>query len=354
MAWGVAGAWGLFAAACSSTAPALPAGDALVDEPSATASAADEPERPPFEAALGEGGAPPDAPDAGPSPPTCAIKGGRAGGDTYVLKVRSANRDRLVDVHVGAGYDPTKGFPLVLAFHGFSNTSGTVQAQSRFAEIADQEGFVVAFPHGVATSWNAGTCCGTAWTDAIDDVGFARKIVETLDEELCLDPRRVHAAGFSNGGFLAYRLACEASEVFASVASVAGVLGLSPERCTPPRPVPVLDVHGTADLVVPFGGGSPIVPWLNPIDFVSVEETLAFWRRTNGCVGSARETYAKGDATCRTWDGCRLGSEVAQCVVDGGGHQWPGGQGIPAAGKTSTDLDASRHITTFFRAHPMP
>ena len=269
-----------------------------------------------------------------------------------MLKVRSANRDRLVDVHVGAGYDPTKGFPLVLAFHGFSNTSGTVQAQSRFAEIADQEGFVVAFPHGVATSWNAGTCCGTAWTDAIDDVGFARKIVETLDEELCLDPRRVHAAGFSNGGFLAYRLACEASEVFASVASVAGVLGLSPERCTPPRPVPVLDVHGTADLVVPFGGGSPIVPWLNPIDFVSVEETrlLAPHERLRGLrARDVREGRRDLPHVGRLPPGSRspsASSTAGPPVARRPGH--------PGGGQDVHGSDASRHITTFFRAHPMP
>src|SRR5262249_49794212 len=124
---------------------------------------------------------------------------------------------------------------------------------------ADKRNFIVAYAQGLGLAsdgFNGGDCCGEpAWIDHTDDVAFAKALRDQIAASYCIDPKRVHGAGFSNGGFMSYRFICEASDVFASVASVSGVLGVPPETCKPSRPVAMLHVHGTADPTVPFKGG---------------------------------------------------------------------------------------------------
>jgi polyhydroxybutyrate depolymerase len=148
----------------------------------------------------------------------------------------------------------------------------------------------------------------------------------------------------SNGGFFSHRLACEMADTFASVAPVAGVLGIDPSACRPSRPLAVLDIHGTADAVVPYSGGTPILPVdLGPVlDFRSVPDTVTVWRQKNGCLGAPATIFQKGDATCISYRGCQAGVEVVHCAIDGGGHTWPGGVPVPWLGKTSTSMSARR------------
>src|SRR5690606_3308049 len=149
------------------------------------------------------------------------------------------------------------GTMLVLNFHGFTSADWQEALLTRMDREVDARGVIVAYPQGVATSWNAGACCGTAWADAVDDVGFVRALIEHLEAEYCIDARGVDATGMSNGGFLSHRLACELSDRIAAIAPVAGVLGVDPASCAPSRPVPVWQFHGTEDPLVPYEGGTP-------------------------------------------------------------------------------------------------
>jgi polyhydroxybutyrate depolymerase len=259
-------------------------------------------------------------------------------------------------VHVPPSYDAAAGAMLVLNFHGFGSDAPQEALLTRMSDASDERGFLVAYPYGVLSSWNAGQCCGTAWADAVDDVGFVRALLDELAERYCVDPRRVFATGMSNGGFLSHRLGCELADRLAAIAPVAGVLGLSSEACQPARPVPVLDIHGTADPLVPYEGGVPLVGWDTGgmIDFPSVAETVDAWRAIDGCGEASEVSYAVGDATCTRWPACAGASEVVACVIDDGGHTWPGGTPIPGLGKTSHDLDATAAMLDFFEAHPMP
>jgi polyhydroxybutyrate depolymerase len=219
---------------------------------------------------------------------------------------------------------------------------------------SDQKGFIAIYPYGVASSWNAGQCCGTAWVDAVDDVGFLKKLLAQIEADYCIDERRVYATGMSNGGFLSHRLGCEMADVFAAIAPVAGVLGL-PE-CKPTRPVPVIEFHGTSDPLVPYNGGNPLLNLglQGALNFDSVGHTVQGWRDRNGCTETQQTIYQKGDATCVRWPECQGGSEVVFCTIEGGGHTWPGGVPVPPFGKTSTDLSATTAMIQFFEAHPMP
>lgn len=306
----------------------------------------------------------PDAPSAGgpsfsdggaPAPTafTCTGKTGKAGNRTLSLK--SSGIGRVSVLHVPARYEPTEGAPLVLNFHGFTSDGWQQQILTRMDATSEARGFIVAYPSGVAASWNAGQCCGTAWLDAVDDVQFVKDLIAKISDEYCIDPKRIYATGMSNGGFIAHRLGCELADTFAAIAPVAGVLGVAPGACKPSRPMPVLHFHGTSDPLVPYGGGYPVLKldMAGTLNFRSVKDTVATWRNLNGCVGEPEILYAKGDATCERWADCSPGAEVTLCTIDRGGHTWPGGVPIPM-GKTSSSISATETMADFFEAHRLP
>jgi polyhydroxybutyrate depolymerase len=262
-----------------------------------------------------------------------------------VWTITSGGIPRVVNVHVPAGYDPTRGTALVLNFHGFTSDAVQEAALSLMSDKADNAGFIVMYPLGTGTplSWNAGACCGTAASSGIDDIQFVRDILDKAASELCIDPARIYATGMSNGGFLSHRIGCELSDRFAAIAPVAGVLGIA--SCTPSRPVPVIEFHGTLDTLVPWDGSASL-------GFPSVMDTFHGWAQRDGCTGAPSQTYAQGDATCQSYDQCTGGAQVTLCTIDGGGHTWPGGTPVPSLGLTSTDINATDAMWTFFAAHP--
>ncbi|HSO31769.1 MAG TPA: PHB depolymerase family esterase [Labilithrix sp.] len=302
----------------------------------------------------GEGG--PAPPDSGPGPSpdgaaadatsgaACTGRTGAAG--TRTVNLTSGGLSRTFDLHVPAGYDPTKRTPLVFVFHGYTMTSAGIASATRFASVADKHGMIVAFPSGTGTSFNAGDCCGTAASSKVDDVGFTRDMIASIGAEYCVDAKRVFSTGFSNGGYLSYRLACELSDQIAAIAPVSGVLGVSP--CTPKRPVPVLHIHGTSDLLVPYaGGGAALSP--------PVQDSVDAFRTKDACpAGDGKVVFEKDVVSCTSWGPCATGSDVELCTVTGGGHQWPGGELLPYGATRTLNLDASEAIATFFDAHPMP
>lgn len=105
---------------------------------------------------------------------------------------------------------------------------------------ADEVGFLVVYPVGVSSLFNAGACCSRT-----DDVGFFRAVLQDLQEHYCINDRRVYATGLSGGAMMVYRMGCEMADVFAAVAPVGGALIQEP--CDPSRPVPLLVFHGTGD-----------------------------------------------------------------------------------------------------------
>ena len=283
-----------------------------------------------------------------------ACEGKTLGPGSRDENVNSGGLARVAHLHVPPGYDPSRGAMLVVAYHGFSETGYEQEVQSRMDTASDARGFIVAYPEGVATSWNAGDCCGDSWTGGVDDVQFTRDLLGAIEADYCIDPKRVFATGFSNGGFLSHRLGCEMSDVFGAIAPVAGVLGESPDQCKPKRPIPVLDFHGTSDPVVPYDGGTPFINIGMGIVFRSVTDTLSFWINENGCLALPHQIFQNGDATCTEWGLCKGGADVVHCKIDDGGHQWPGGVALPIVGKCSTDISATDTIIDFFEAHPLP
>jgi polyhydroxybutyrate depolymerase len=278
----------------------------------------------------------------GPTPAECAaLEPGEHVGSTF-------DHDgvaRTYDLYVPAAYDGTRRLPLVFNLHGLTSNPWQQAFLSQMNAFADEHDVIVVYPAGLGASWNAGVCCGDAMTQARDDVGFIRALAAELQATLCVDPSRTYATGMSNGGFLSHRLACEASDVFAAIAPVAGVLGIPPDDCRPARPIPVMHFHGTQDVLVPYEGSELL-------GFVSVSQTFEGWAARNGCTDAPEITFEQGDVSCATHDECDEDVEVTLCTAEGDGHCWPGNALCPF-GFASTELHASDAALTFFAAHSL-
>ena len=267
--------------------------------------------------------------------------GGGLGPGDHNLEIVHGGRTRTLRLHIPPSYDGSEASPLVVNFHGLTSN---VQEQVFFSgmnKTADAEDFMVAYPQGYMDSWNAGACCGGAESAMIDDVGFVRALVETIEGVTCVDPARIFSTGMSNGGFMTHRLACEASDLFAAFAPVSSVLLAEP--CEPQRSVPIMMFNGTSDTLVPYEGGL----------FIGAVETFESWAEKSGCAGAPVETFAEGAATCQTYQECADGAEVTLCTIDPMGHCWPGTAFCPFV-PSNVDISANDEMWAFFEQHPMP
>lgn len=270
--------------------------------------------------------------------------------DAAAQEIRCGGRTRTHLVHLPTGYNGSSPVPLVLSLHG-RHGQGKDQAKlSGFDDVADRNGFIVVYPDGVGKSWNALHGTGKAEEQGVDDVEYIDTLIDDLMERYAIDPRRIYAAGMSNGGAFAHRLGCELSGRIAAIASVAGQMApkLAAE-CKPSGPVAVIDFHGTRDRIVPYDGGKT----KGGGELLSAPETADVWRSLNGCGDSSRQSLSKGKVKCQTSVGCS--APVTLCTVSGAGHTWPGGhQYLPRllVGNTNRDVDASEMIWEFFAANP--
>ena len=264
--------------------------------------------------------------------PASALPGGGAAG---ALTIGGLNRTYVL--HVPPGRDEFAG--LVLNLHGAGMTGGVQAAATGYNGVADQHGFVVAYPDGVDLAWADGRGASVPDRQGVDDVGFLAALAERLRDEYGIAPGRVFVTGMSAGGFMANRLACERADLVAAVAPVAASLG-SAVPCGPSQPVSVLQINGTADPVVPFGGG-PMVGRGGPSDILAAPAVAQRWRDANGCPAPTEQVT--GPVHRFTSAGCAGGTLVEFVQIDGGAHVWPGGIMAP--------FDASGASGQFFAAH---
>ncbi|MGA0878030.1 MAG: alpha/beta hydrolase family esterase [Ilumatobacteraceae bacterium] len=178
--------------------------------------------------------------------------------------------------------------PLLIALHGGLGSSEQFAANSGFDELAEANGFIVVYPDGIAASdrpglqtWNGGYCCGPAARRDVDDVGFVQVLIDLLKERFNIDTERIFATGHSNGAIMAYRLACELSDVIVAIGVQAGSLGV--DGCQPEKPVSVLHIHGLADANHPIDGG--MGTGVSGVEFRSGRLSVAALAEANECDG---------------------------------------------------------------------
>jgi polyhydroxybutyrate depolymerase len=298
-------------------------------------------------ACAGNGGSPRPAGTAAvlSSPTAAACTPARAAppGTTSVA-IASGGVSRRYLLHIPPGYDGTMAVPLVLALHPYAGNAQLMLDITRLTDVADASGFIVVAPDamGSAQLWNIEKAPGAA-----DDVAFLRDLIARIDSDLCIDRERTYAAGYSNGGGMALRLACEMPERIAAV----GVVASQYVNCD--GSAALIAFHGTADPILPFAGGpSPDAPGLS---LLPVRRVVSEWARQLGCDGLAQITVPSSEVELSTYQRCRLGTgEALLFTIIGGGHSWPGGVPLPEfiVGKTTQQIDATRVMWDFFAVHP--
>lgn len=276
-------------------------------------------------------------------------------GDTYD-SILVENRKRRYLLHVPLGYDGNGALPLVIVLHGGGGNAIGAANMTGFNGEADREGFIVVYPEGSGRfrdrllTWNSGNCCGYALDNNVNDVGFIDSLITRLESEIKIDTSRVFVTGISNGGMMAYRLACELSAKIAGIAPVAGALNVD---CNPSDHVSVIAFHGTADRHVLYGGGEPLLK-LDPHNRVdrSVSYAISFWVKQDQCSTIANQTQL-GNVIRETYANCSDGTDVMLYTIIGGGHAWPGGQKGSVIGDEPTqEISATHLIWEFFKQHP--
>lgn len=265
-------------------------------------------------------------------------------------------------LHVPPSYHASTALPLVVVLHGAFSTGRQTETETGFSELADREGFLVAYPEGIGLlgllqHWNAGHCCGKAADDQVDDVGFLAEVIRSVRGKMAVDSGRIYMAGMSNGGMLTYRFAAERPGDLAAAAVVSGAIG-SVDRHGQgtwklPQPVetlPIIIFHGLADDTVPADGGvSPRKK--GDRSYRSLGDALDYWKNANGCgTGPVVSFSGNGLVKGLAWNDCRNGSAVEQVLLTGWGHQWPAPRftGSLAVDDPLKDFDATLRIWTFF------
>lgn len=254
---------------------------------------------------------------------------------SYFESMNFADMERRYLLNVPQSYDSTMLVPLVIVLHGLSGTPRGIEAYTGFTAKSEAEGFIVTYPEGYGNSWNVQFGLGAAFTDNIDDVGFIRALIDSLQEKFAIDGNRVYVAGHSNGAMLAYRLAAELSDRIAAVAPVAGTIGgraaFNSYLITiqePTQPVSIIAFHGLRDNAVPYNGSQI---------YLSVDESVSFWVEHDECsegplIEVSEETIKK------IYGGGVDGTEVVLYAFINGGHEWP---------SSATD-----EAWEFFESHP--
>jgi polyhydroxybutyrate depolymerase len=255
---------------------------------------------------------------------------------SYDVSLLSGGFERSAVIHVPPGIPAGARVPLLLALHGAYGSGPGMQAYSGLSSLADRDGFIVAYPSAAGSFWNI-----SAAAKGPDDVAFIGSLITDVESGDCINSARVFATGVSNGGGMVALLGCDLSAQLAGIAPVAGAYDTLPP-CHSRRPVPLLEIHGTADPIAPYRGlrGQATVDGLPP--FVSA------WAQRDGCAGMPASSRVATRTVMFKWTRCTSTSMVEHIRITGGRHQWPGAT-PPDPGPAAT-ICASCTIWKFFSA----
>ncbi|MEH1840572.1 MAG: PHB depolymerase family esterase [Nostoc sp.] len=268
-------------------------------------------------------------------------------GDNYG-ELYDQGKLRTYYLYTPKSYNPDRPMPLVLVFHGDDGSGRSISNVTRFNELADKKGFIVAYPDGINQKWSLrGNAQGK-----VDDVAFVNALINHLQQQINIDNHKVYATGFSRGAILTQALACKLPDKISSFASVAGSLPvrLKP-NCQPRTSISMLTINGTNDRDVLYKGDDRTQRGA----LLSISEMVDFWRSHDQCTSSNESPeFSKDKVKTAIYTGCSDNSEVWQLAVINGGHFWPGGSSTDKSlnkFNANLRLNASETIWNFFESH---
>ena len=260
----------------------------------------------------------------------------------------SGGISRSYKLYIPAMYNGTSSVALVLNLHGLGSNSQQQMFYGDFRTIADTANFIIVHPQGTYESSLAANYWNAYFGRAVNDIDFLAEMIDTISAHYNIDINRVHSTGMSNGGYMSLALAAGLNDKIASVASVTGSMThIFPSSTVNTKPISVMQIHGTADSTVKYGGDG---------NSKSIQNVLNYWishNNTNStpvidsipntCItdNSTAIRYIYGSGTDNT--------KVIHYKIIGGEHTWP--NSAFTTGVTNRDFDASKVIWAFFNKH---
>lgn len=273
------------------------------------------------------------------------------------------NNQREYTLHIPPSYNGLSEVPLVIVLHGGGGNSESVQGFTQMNPVSDANGFMVAYPQGFGPTQN-----GFSWADGretsatnmgIDDVGFISKLIDKVQADYQIVSNKIYVCGFSNGGFMSQKLACELENRFAGVGTLGATIGTDVlNQCSISRSIPMLFMLGDADPFVPYNGGTVAN---NPSPIEGIETLADFWKTNNLCQTELPElqlpdldTMDNSTVTLFEFSDCYCNANVRLYRINNGGHTWSGVENADyemIAGETNEDINASSVLWEFFNEH---
>ena len=261
---------------------------------------------------------------------------------------------RNYTLNLPPGYYDSSGFSLVIAMHGGGGSPSQFESTSFLTDKSKASGFIVVYPEGtgVIKTWNAGTCCGSAVTNQINDVKFISQLIDKLIAAYKINPKKVYATGHSNGGMMCYRLACELSNKIAAIAANSSTMVLT-SACNPARAMPVLHMHSKLDQHVVYTGG--LGDGVSGVYCPPLDSVLNVFSLKNSCANPSKVIFSNNLYTFKKWSSCTNNVSIQYYLTNDGGHGWPGGlPGGPNSDTPSTAINANDLLWDFFQQYQLP
>jgi polyhydroxybutyrate depolymerase len=263
---------------------------------------------------------------------------------------------RSARVYVPSSYDGQTPLPLVMVLHGYMANAAWIMNYFQMEPLAEARGFLVCHPEGTADSsgypfWNATDACCNFYGSNVGDSAYLRGVIEEVARQYVVDRKRIYVTGLSNGGYMSHRMACDHADLIAGIAAVGGVTFLDSSTPRPSQPVNVLQIHGTADEVVPYAGGSiganlPVVAL-----FPGAVRTAQIWAGYNGSSDPVTEAVPSLDLVLDVSGLDTVVTRYTTCPPGGAVELWTinGGVHVP-----TLSSQFSPRVIDWLLAHPKP
>jgi polyhydroxybutyrate depolymerase len=222
-----------------------------------------------------------------------------------------------------------KAYPLIIVLHGLGHSGRDIERYYQLDPFVEPRGVLLAYPDGTRERpnrrsnwrslhqrfWNATDVCCDFAGSGVDDVAYLDAVIDDISGKYRVDSKRIFIMGISNGGYMAYRFACDRAARVAAIVSQAGAMWTDVTRCKPSSPVAVLHIHGTADEMIPYGGGRTVGGNGPPV--ISAHQAVADWVKFDGCAPapdvsapamdliSDESPPGPAETTVEKWTGCR-------------------------------------------------
>ena len=241
--------------------------------------------------------------------------------------------NRPAPLRIPRDYDGTTALPLIVLLHGYGVDGAAQDGYFGMSARADDRNYHLIVPDGTREAsamasrfWSAipGSCCNF-YGSPVDDVAYLGGLLDEARTRVLVDPDRVYFIGHSNGGFMSYRMACEISDQLAAIVSLAGSTFDDEMDCNATGPVSVLQIHGTNDTTIPYGGFQ-----MGAYAYPGADETVRRWAERASCNTTAEEAGSDIDidATLPGAEtlvtnyriGCVANREVSLWRIENGAH----------------------------------